>query len=790
VTPDLPEVGVIGRLAQWIARHPRAWVILTILTLAAALAAASRLRVDADLGALLPDDSPRLAATRALERDLGAASSVAVLLEDAPPDDLIALGHDLAPALEVLPHVRLVEWRRPVDFFAARAPYYAPLETLEELERRVERRRRWEVKRNSPLFVPLSDATPPEVGARALLEGALPDGWTERPEPYLIDRDARALALIVHPDDSVGVDMARQRDLHDAVVATTRAQLPAEVRARFGGGVSKTLAQQSLVERDMGWVTLLGLLAICAYLGWYFRRAAALGLLVTPLVVGLIWTMGFAGAVFGTLSVITAFVSVMLLGLGIDHGIHLLDRYQRERATHTPERALARAFDHSGGPVLIAAWTTLVGFGALGASGFRAFHEFGAIAAFGMGAIALAYVTSLPALLPWCERRGLLAAPPEPRAARAFYRAVARRPGAWLAAASVALALAAWRAPDLRFEYSWRALGGDSEPFQVDDTLRAIQGHGHSRVYLHARDRASRDALVDALAAREDTLNPSTRVDTTRDLVPDDQRAKHDLLTRLHDRVAPWPDVDLPWPRDAGPPPPFGFDDLPDEVRLGLAGRTPDLHERLVMLRTGEDLDDARVAGALADDLDGLADAQGRPHLILGIQMIAVDVVRAVQREATPTLLGVLLALGASLLLGLRRARGVLVCLGTAGATLLAGAGAMAWLGLTLNYFNMVLVAVTAGMAVDGAIHLVWMARRPDWTTDDLAAVSRANVGALLTTATGFGALWLAGHPGVASMGAAAWMGLGASIALDGLALPAGLLWARRRSARRGAAPS
>lgn len=133
-----------------------------------------------------------------------------------------------------------------------------------------------------------------------------------------------------------------------------------------------------------------------------------------------------------------------------------------------------------------------------------------------------------------------------------------------------------------------------------------------------------------------------------------------------------------------------------------------------------------------------MEDASGRPHLVLGIQVIAIDVVREVRKEAPRTL------------------PRVLVCLGAAGTTL--AAGAMAWFGVTLNYFNMALIAVTAGMAVDGAIHLVWMARSPGWTIDDLAAISRANVGALLTTATGFGALWLTDHPGVASMGAAAWM--------------------------------
>ncbi len=768
----------MGRLAQWIARHPRAWWLVTLLTVAASLASASRLRVDADLGALLPDDSPRLAATRALEDDLGSASSVAVLLEDAEPEVLIDHASILAPALEALPHVRMVEWRRPISFFEDRAAYYAPLETLETLEARVEARRRWEVKRRSPLFVPLSDTPAPEIDAEGLLEDARPDSWEDAPEPYLLDREVRSLAIVVHPDDSVGVDIARQSDLYDAVVATTRAHVPSEVRVRIGGGIAKARAQQQLIERDMGWVTLLGMLAICAYLCWYFRRPAALVLLVAPLVVGLIWTMGFAGAWFGTLSVITAFVSVMLLGLGIDHGIHLLDRYQRDRAEHGAEHALTHAFDHSGGPVLLAAWTTLVGFGALGASGFRAFHEFGVLAAFGMAAIALAYVVWLPVMLPWCERHGLLGTRTEPRASRTFYRAVARRPRAWLAAATAALALTAWKAPDLRFEYSWRALGGNSEPFQVDDTLGVIHGHGHSRVYLHAHDRASRDVLVDTLDARKDagTLHPSTQIATTQALIPDDQPAKHAILARLHDRASSLEDVALPWDHDAGPPEPFAFDDLPATVRLGLEGKNPGLHERLVMLRTDEDLDDARTAGLVADTLDGLTDAEGRPHLVLGIQMIAVDVVRAVQREAPRTLLGVVLALGAFLLLGLRHPRGVLICLGTAGATLVVGAGAMAWLGLTLNYFNMVLIAVTAGMAVDGAIHLVWMARRPDWTTDDLAAVSRANVGALLTTATGFGALWLAGHPGVASMGAAAWMGLGASIALDGLVLPALLL--------------
>ena len=54
----------------------------------------------------------------------------------------------------------------------------------------------------------------------------------------------------------------------------------------------------------------------------YFRRVRAVVLVMLPLVVGLVWTLGFAGVAFGKLNVLSITFGVMFIGMGIDFAIH------------------------------------------------------------------------------------------------------------------------------------------------------------------------------------------------------------------------------------------------------------------------------------------------------------------------------------------------------------------------------------------------------------------------------------------------------------------------------------
>lgn len=790
----------LGALAISLSQRP--WLIAALLglSLAGSLWPMRALRIDADLAALLPPDQPRMSQTRRLQAELSPSANIVIALTGGSRKQLIDAGEALALKLEQHQEIAQVQRQRPVEFWRTHALYYLPTATLERLAERVEARHKYEVKRNNPLFINLKDKPAPSLELDELLtrdDGSdEPDHaalWRQaNKEPYLYDAERGVLLLIVHPK-TTGVDLVLQGRLLDEVERVTARHLEPtpSLRARFGGGVAKTQAQQRRVEADMGKVSLLGLLFVTLYLLAYFRSVGALVLLLLPLGSGMIWTLGFAGAWFGTLSVLTSFVSVILLGLGIDHGIHLLTKYQHARARLSFDEALQKTFTEGAAPVSLAALTTLLGFLVLASSSFRAFHEFGVLAAFGMAGILTANLVLLPALLRAFDQRGWL----KPKAAslgasRAFYGWLRRWPAQVLAITLTIILAVATQAPKLGFEYSWRALGGELEAFGVEEDLVSVLGRGQSHVYLRAKTKEDRERLERELkAAMRDGKLDVKEIVSAQALVPSEQRAKRALLEALHERLAriPLKDIDP----DYAPllealkqqtPAPFSFERLPEELRRPLQGRSSDVHERLLLMWASESLDDGRAAIRLARQLDALAGQVEPGTLAIGLQLIVVEVISAVQTQTPHMMLWVFAAIFGVLLIATRRPSQAALCVLVAGATLVVMAGLMGAASIKLNYFNMVLLAVTVGMAVDGAIHLVWLLRGQTLSLSELEQLCAANVGALLTTALGFGALRFAAHPGISSIADAALMGLLASLLLDAVALPAFVLLIKRKA--------
>ena len=130
------------------------------------------------------------------------------------------------------------------------------------------------------------------------------------------------------------------------------------------------------------------------------------------LLVGLVWTAGFAAAAIGHLNLVSVAFGVLFIGLSIDFAIHLCVRYRELLASDTPpEQALRDAAGGVGGSLALCATTTAIGFYAFVPTEFAGVAELGAIAGTGMFISLFTNLTLLPALISW-------GAPPDTSAKR------------------------------------------------------------------------------------------------------------------------------------------------------------------------------------------------------------------------------------------------------------------------------------------------------------------------------------------------------------------------------------
>lgn len=142
-------------------------------------------------------------------------------------------------------------------------------------------------------------------------------------------------------------------------------------------------------------VTLLILLfLIVAY-----RDPIDLLLALVALIFAIVWTFGFMGYAGIPFNLMMIAVPVLLLGVGIDFGIHAVNRYREERVDGRPsDAAMSVANDQLLVAFFIVSVTNVIGFAANITSALEPVREFGVVVAVGMVFTLLVFGVFLPAL--------------------------------------------------------------------------------------------------------------------------------------------------------------------------------------------------------------------------------------------------------------------------------------------------------------------------------------------------------------------------------------------------------
>ncbi len=806
----------LGALAATAHRRPHAPLAVAALLVALALPRAARIRLDADLSSLLPRSFASVQGLEALRQRLGGTGYVAVVGMNGEPDRLERFAEDVASRLRPLPEIAFVELRRPKSFFEDRVLYYLDHRELEDLRHRLADRLRREKLRRNPFYVSLDEEDgqfdPSAFGQRAA--GRTYRRFLGGSEELYLDRGERLVAVLAKPARNSS-DLTYARNVVDRVEGALRDLDPArygpDFRFALTGSYKKKVDQQRQISHDVRIASAVAAALIVLYLLLHFRSVRVGLVALVPVGVGIAWTYGLAGAAYGRLNLLTAFFGAILGGLGIEHGIHLLGRYRTLRAEgHTAETAVTATFAHTGASAVISAFVASLTLGGLAVSEFRAFREFGVIAAFGMVAVVAAYVLVLPATLGLLARLGWDIGP----AARARSsharpgRILARvyRPAALVSAIVVAILLVA--TPPVRFDYDLGSLEDASLPsFVLDHKVNRLLGRSQTPVALLADRPAEQRGVVSALHRRQRERGEASGIDfavSLADLVPDQQNEKRPTIEAIG-RLVAGVDADaltddlrskLEDLRRAVLTRPFGVDDLPASVRRHF-GANAGASGGIVLVFPRISLADGAKVRKLAQEVREVQLPGGGQVTAAGEPLILADILEMVTRDGPVILSLALLAALVTTSVGLGSLGAGALSLVPTLVSLLALTGVMPLLGVELNYLNVLAVPLLIGVTVDASVHMLARLAEPTAAFPEVyAETGRAIVGGLLTSAVGFGALLMADHPGLYSVGRLVLLGFAVNLVVTLVAFPALLLWLRDRTASRrrlslpGATPS
>jgi predicted RND superfamily exporter protein len=126
-------------------------------------------------------------------------------------------------------------------------------------------------------------------------------------------------------------------------------------------------------------------------------RKAVLALF--PVLVGMGWTVGVMALVGMRLNVATIVVIPLILGIGVDAGIHMIHRCDINARTHAGRAKLDEVMRGTGGAVVLSSLTTILGFMGLLFGVHLGMVQLGAAMVIGVACTLVAGVLVLPALL-------------------------------------------------------------------------------------------------------------------------------------------------------------------------------------------------------------------------------------------------------------------------------------------------------------------------------------------------------------------------------------------------------
>ena len=229
------------------------------------------------------------------------------------------------------------------------------------------------------------------------------------------------------------------------------------------GSMVVRLEENKFIQGDLKNAAVIAAILAMSIIFIYTRSWFSIPLIVFPLIISLTYTFALAKLWIGHLNIISGFLVAILMGLGIDYGVHLYIRFKQELLK---EKTIAEAIEvvvtQVGRSGLVAMLTTISVFSILSFSDFQGFSEFGKIATLGIICAFITYYFLFPAQVLFYDKIHWLGKP-KPRLFNLKISNLYSTTPLYLSVVFIfILVLSLFLLPGIEFEYDFQKLRGES----------------------------------------------------------------------------------------------------------------------------------------------------------------------------------------------------------------------------------------------------------------------------------------------------------------------------------------
>ncbi|MCP4606374.1 MAG: MMPL family transporter, partial [Proteobacteria bacterium] len=533
------------------------------------------------------------------------------------------------------------------------------------------------------------------------------------------------------------------------------------------------------VASDGKFATAISAFGVLILMLIFFKSPRTLVAVIVPLAVACSLTMGLTAFIYGRLTILTVFVLAMLIGMGIDYGIHIFGRIQYKLSTGASLRdATAAGIRDTGGALAIAALTTVASLLTLLIGHFKGFKEFGIVASYGLILSVVCTILIIPPAVAAMDR---IVATKYSRQNFWNNRPVLR------GIDTLALVRGAFAvglvfticffclAQRLNFEYDFRNLRSERTGTTISYGRAVGKSAGTAPAVILGKNRAQIKAAHTYLLERKTSKQAPELGSfiTLYTFVPDwnEQIRRHAIIEKIGDiagkkamrRLKGEKLRLLDELKSMAAAEPFTEKDIPDwanrivteqDGRVGLVGH---------MYTKIEDWNAKSVSDF--KKRYGTLEFEGKPLPIAYSGFILSDIVDMVKADGLRLILFVSMALLFILFIFTRCIRATLVLFGVIASSAIWTIGVMGLFDVRIGLYNLIVIPVILGVGIDSAIHLYHRHRSlgSPRMGENLRTTGFAVTASSFTTMAGFVGLLFVAHKGLKTIGVLALMGVGLS---------------------------
>jgi uncharacterized protein len=545
-----------------------------------------------------------------------------------------------------------------------------------------------------------------------------------------------------------GPAAARFADQTEAAIASVSER---GVQLEVTGGHIIARQTERVMKEDLQKSGVVSIVLSAIVFTLTFRRPRALIAVLPPLAAGTLWTTALAATIFAQLSAVATAFAAVVVGVGVDTGVHVYGRLlDARRSGLTAAEAARVARSTTWRPTLGAAFAAALAFACLALSQIEGMRQLGVLCAAGEILTAIAILVVVPDVGAWLER----GAPPTRVQADWVVRLTGTRERSGLALAVMAALVVAGLVLGMpRIDPNVAALDARTIPaLATFETIDASFGGRRGQLTIvsadvdPARARARSDAIAEALERRGfvsfDALAriaPSPELQRTR-LAERPPLDRHALERAL---------LDEGFSLDALQPALEAFDHPSSRIE-----EVP-IPEWLRRRHLAQDREGAiAVTYVRSDTPDVVMIVRGADPsaIITGFAELGRGVGRTIEHDLPrvfgAALLVVVVVLGASL----RRVDRVLLAVFVLFVEIVIVSSIARLLGVRWHVYDALVLPVLLGITLDEVLFLLDAAGKKG-VDEALREQAPLGTATALTTASGFGALVLCRFDGLVDIG-------------------------------------